>query len=160
MCQGRTSTAGVLIAMGIVENMCSFPRGCNAVVLTVLSVGAPGRVRREIAVFESAAARDADARSAGVMLLPGTGFDVVPSDCLALHVARKLPDAHALTLGFFGLGSVAHGTATTMVENVHRGGFVRRDGKLTPVPTGSLVRDIDYAPRRRRCLARLERDPS
>jgi short subunit dehydrogenase-like uncharacterized protein len=98
----------------------------------------------EISVFESAAARDADARSAGVMLLPGTGFDVVPSDCLALHVARKLPDAHELTLGFFGLGSVSHGTATTMVENVHRGGFVRRDGKLTPVPTGSLVRDIDY----------------
>jgi len=79
-----------------------------------------------------------------VMLLPGTGFDVVPSDCLALHVARKLPDAHELTLGFFGLGSVSHGTATTMVENVHRGGFVRRDGKLTPVPTGSLVRGIDY----------------
>ncbi|MGH8563145.1 MAG: saccharopine dehydrogenase family protein [Gammaproteobacteria bacterium] len=98
----------------------------------------------EIAVFESAAARDADARSAGVMLLPGTGFDIVPSDCLALHVARKLADVHELTLGFFGLGSVSHGTAMTIVENVHRGGFVRRDGKLTPVPTGSLVRDIDY----------------
>ena len=84
----------------------------------------------EIAVFESAAARDADARSAGVMLLPGIGFDVVPSDCLALHVRENFADAHELTLGFFGLGSVSHGTATTIVENVHRGGFVRRDGKL------------------------------
>jgi short subunit dehydrogenase-like uncharacterized protein len=98
----------------------------------------------EISVFEAAAARHTEAESAGVMLMPGTGFDVVPSDCLALHVARKLSDAHQLTMGFFGTGSVSHGTATTMVENLHRGGFVRRDGKLTPVPTGSLVRELDY----------------
>src|SRR5262245_43200382 len=40
----------------------------------------------EIAVFEGLATRDAEARKAGVMLLPGVGFDVVPSDCLAAHL--------------------------------------------------------------------------
>jgi short subunit dehydrogenase-like uncharacterized protein len=37
----------------------------------------------EIDVFEALAARDAEAKARGVTLLPGVGFDVVPSDCLA-----------------------------------------------------------------------------
>ena len=54
----------------------------------------------EIEVFEACAARDAEARAAGVMLLPGTGFDVVPSDCLAAHLKSRLPTATHLALGF------------------------------------------------------------
>ncbi len=33
----------------------------------------------EISVFEGCAARDKEAREAGVMLMPGVGFDVVPA---------------------------------------------------------------------------------
>jgi len=98
----------------------------------------------EIAVFESLAARDAEAKSARVMLLPGTGFDVVPSDCLAAHLKRRLPSATKLTLGIQGLGRISHGTATTMVENINRGGLVRRDGRLSPVPAASKTRLIDF----------------
>ena len=99
----------------------------------------------EVGVFEAVAARDAEARQRGVMLMPGAGFDVVPSDCLAAHLARRLPDATHLVLAFAGLGGgVSHGTALTMVENIHRGGLVRRDGALFPVPPGSLHRQIDY----------------
>ncbi|HEX8494321.1 MAG TPA: saccharopine dehydrogenase NADP-binding domain-containing protein [Pyrinomonadaceae bacterium] len=98
----------------------------------------------EILVFESLAARDAEARAAGVMLLPGVGFDVVPSDCLAAHLKRRLPSATRLTLAIQGLGRISHGTATTMVENIHRGGLVRRDGKLTPVPTAWKTRLVDF----------------
>jgi short subunit dehydrogenase-like uncharacterized protein len=47
----------------------------------------------EIDVFEALAARDAEATARGVMLLPGVGFDVVPSDCLAAHLKHRLPDA-------------------------------------------------------------------
>jgi short subunit dehydrogenase-like uncharacterized protein len=98
----------------------------------------------EIVVFESLAARDAEARQAGVMLLPGVGFDVVPSDCLAAHLKRRLPSATRLTLAIQGLGRISHGTATTMVENIHRGGMVRRAGKLTPVPAAWKTRDVDF----------------
>lgn len=98
----------------------------------------------EILVFESLAARDAQARSAGVMLLPGTGFDVVPSDCLASHLKRRLPSATSLTLAIHGLSRISHGTATTMVENMHRGGLVRREGKLMPVPTAWKTRLVDF----------------
>jgi short subunit dehydrogenase-like uncharacterized protein len=101
-------------------------------------------VTGEIPVFESLAARDAEARAAGVVLLPGAGFDVVPSDCLAAHLKRRLPSATRLVLAFRSSGALSRGTATTMVENLHRGGVIRRDGRLTPVPPGWKTREVDF----------------
>lgn len=101
-------------------------------------------VTGEVLVFESLAARDAEAKAAGVMLMPGVGFDVVPSDCLAGHLKRRLPTATHLALGFRGSGRLSRGTATTMAENAHRGGLVRRDGRLTPVPAAWKTRTIDF----------------
>jgi short subunit dehydrogenase-like uncharacterized protein len=98
----------------------------------------------EIEVFEACAARNAVARAAGVTLLPGTGFDVAPSDCLAAHLKSRLPTATHLALGFQVASSISRGTATTMVENIHRGGVVRREGKLTRVPPGYKTRVIDF----------------
>src|SRR5207247_1728745 len=98
----------------------------------------------EAEVFESLAARNAEARTAGVMLLPGAGFDVVPSDCLAAHLKRRLPTARRLALGFQARGRLSRGTATTMAENFHRGGLVRRGGVLTRVPAAWKTRTIDF----------------
>lgn len=108
----------------------------------------------EIAVFEALAARDAEARAAGVMLLPGAGFDVVPSDCLAAHLHRRLPTATHLTLGIRGLGGgVSRGTATTAVESLGTATMVRRAGELVAVPTGSLKRRIDFGRGAKGCVA-------
>jgi short subunit dehydrogenase-like uncharacterized protein len=101
-------------------------------------------VTGEIAVFEGLAARDSAARAAGVMLLPGVGFDVVPSDCLALHLKQRLPGATHLALGFQSSGRLSRGTATTMLENLHRGGWIRRAGVLTAVPPAWRTRVIDF----------------
>ena len=98
----------------------------------------------EIEVMEALAARDAEARAAGVMLMPGTGFDVVPSDCLALHLKQQLPAATHLMLGIRGTGALSHGTATTMVEHRARGGVIRRNGRLVKVPTPWRARAIDF----------------
>jgi short subunit dehydrogenase-like uncharacterized protein len=98
----------------------------------------------EIAVFEAAAARDADARTAGVMLLPGVGFDVVPSDCLAAHLARRLPSATRLALAFDARGGLSRGTARTMLESSSSGGMVRRSGALERVPAAWRTRRIDF----------------
>ncbi len=106
----------------------------------------------EIAVFEMFASRAAEAGRAGVMLLPGVGFDVVPSDCLAAHLHRRLPLAGRLTLAFHGGTGLSRGTATTMIENISRGGAVRRDGKITLVPAAWRQRDIDYGDRVRRSV--------
>jgi short subunit dehydrogenase-like uncharacterized protein len=106
----------------------------------------------EISIFEALAARSSEAERAEVMLLPGVGFDVVPSDCLASHLHRRLPSATWLTLAFFGGTGLSRGTATTMVENVGRGGAVRRGGKITAVPAAWRTRDIDYGDRIRRSV--------
>lgn len=98
----------------------------------------------EIAVFEACAARDKEAKDARVMLMPGVGFDVVPSDCLALHLKNRLPTATHLTLAFYGMGGLSHGTQSTMVMNVGKGGAIRRDGKITPVPSAWRTREIDF----------------
>jgi short subunit dehydrogenase-like uncharacterized protein len=107
----------------------------------------------ELLVFEGCARRDAEARARGVMLLPGVGFDVVPSDCLAAHVAARLPGTTALTLAFKGLGGLSRGTATTMAENLGQPGCIRRDGRLVPVPIAWDVRAIDFGDGRGDSLA-------
>jgi short subunit dehydrogenase-like uncharacterized protein len=98
----------------------------------------------EIPVFEALAARDVEARSAGVMLLPGVGFDVVPTDCLAVHLARRLPGSSRLTLAFQSVGGISRGTAETMVANLPRGSAVRRDGVLHAERFGHATRRIDF----------------
>ena len=98
----------------------------------------------EIAVFEGLARRDAEARMAGIMLLPGVGFDVVPSDCLAAHLSRRLPNAVHLALGFRALGGASRGTLTTMVENLGTPGAIRRNGKIEAVPQAWRTRRIDF----------------
>jgi short subunit dehydrogenase-like uncharacterized protein len=103
----------------------------------------------EIMVFETLASkqRSDEAGNAGVMLLPGSGFDVVPSDCLAAHLHRRLASATWLTLAFSGGTGLSRGTATTMIENIQRGGAVRRGGRITPVPAAWKQRDIDFGDR-------------
>jgi short subunit dehydrogenase-like uncharacterized protein len=98
----------------------------------------------EIAVFEGLAARDAAAHDSGIMLLPGVGFDVVPSDCLAAHLARRLPDAVHLALAFRALGGASRGTLATMVANLGTPGAVRRNGHIVAVPQGWRTRQIDF----------------
>jgi short subunit dehydrogenase-like uncharacterized protein len=103
----------------------------------------------EIEVLESLAARDADAKAAGIVLLPAAGFDVVPSDCLAAHVARRLPGATHLRISIGGFGGFSRGTARTMVEGIAWGTRVRRDGRIVELPRpprGSA--DFGRGPRR------------
>lgn len=107
----------------------------------------------EAVVFESLFLRHAEAKAAGVMLLPGAGFDVVPSDCLAAHLKRRLPGATRLALAFSSGGGWSRGTATTMIENVDKGGLVRRDGKLTRVPAAWRTRAIDLGRGPRTCVS-------
>jgi short subunit dehydrogenase-like uncharacterized protein len=84
----------------------------------------------EIAVFEHLAGLDAEARAAGVVLLPGAGFDVVPSDCLAAHLKRRQPDLRRLRLSLSGLTRASRGTARTAVEALGKGTLVRRGGRI------------------------------
>jgi short subunit dehydrogenase-like uncharacterized protein len=100
----------------------------------------------ELSVFEALAARDDAAKQAGVMLMPGAGFDVVPTDCLAAHLHRRLPTATHLMLAFQALSDVSRGTATTVVEQIGAGraGMIRQQGALVEVPTAWKTREVDF----------------
>jgi len=103
----------------------------------------------EIAGFEALAEMDSQAKQAGIMLMPGGGFDVAPTDCLALHLKQRLPSATQLRIFLRGVGAgVSRGTAKSAIENMHRQGMIRRDGKLVQVPPAwkALMQDFGRGP--------------
>lgn len=126
-----------------------FARTSRAMVAACLTVRAHYLdITGEIAVFEKVLARGQEAREAGVALLPGVGFDVVPSDCLAARLAEALPDATSLTLAFASdRGTVSRGTMKTMIESLPAAGAVRRGGKIVPVPVAWDAREVDFGGR-------------
>jgi short subunit dehydrogenase-like uncharacterized protein len=107
----------------------------------------------ELEVLEALAGRGTEAKAAGVTLLPGAGFDVVPSDCLAAHVGRGLPSATRLTLAFETSGRMSRGTTITAIEHAHEGGVIRRDGRLVRVPSGWQTRAVDFGDGPRRAIS-------
>jgi short subunit dehydrogenase-like uncharacterized protein len=98
----------------------------------------------EIEILEWIATKDTEAKKAGIVLIPGTGFDVVPSDCLAAYLKSKLPDASHLELAFSGANKVSRGTALTMIEKVDKGGMIRENGILKQVPAAYKTRKINF----------------
>lgn len=96
-------------------------------------------------VFELLASYDQKGKDAGIMIMPGTGFDVVPSDCLALHLKNRLPTATHLQLAFtMSKGGLSRGTSKTMTEGLGNGSLIRKDGKLTPIHLGEKVLEVDF----------------
>ncbi len=91
-------------------------------------------------VFEMMYQLDSKAKKAGIMLLPGAGFDVVPSDCLALHLKQRLPDATHLQLAFSGTGGgISRGTMKTSITNMGKGSLIRVNGQLKRIPLGKTL---------------------
>ena len=69
--------------------------------------------------------------------MPGVGFDVVPTDCIALKLKNKMPDATHLKLAFASVGGgLSHGTAITMAGKIGERGAVRENGKIVRKPLG------------------------
>jgi len=102
-------------------------------------------INGDITVFEMIHRYDDAARKAGIMLLPGAGFDVVPTDCVALQLKKLLPDAIALKLAFATLGGgLSHGTATTTVNKLGEGAAVRKGGKIIHTPLGKKGMPVDF----------------
>jgi short subunit dehydrogenase-like uncharacterized protein len=106
----------------------------------------------ELPVFAAIFRRNAEAEARGVTLLPGVGFDVVPSDCLARFVAERTPGARELELALAVLGRPSAGTAQSSFEGVLRGNFVRRDGELQRIGFGQGMKEVQFSDRRRTVL--------
>lgn len=99
----------------------------------------------EIPVFANAHRQSDEAGRRDVLLIPGVGFDVVPTDCLAARLVLALPAATHLTLAFEAGGGPSPGTAKTASEGMSQGGCVRADGKLKRVPVAWKTRKVPFA---------------
>ncbi|MCP2265505.1 saccharopine dehydrogenase family protein [Promicromonospora thailandica] len=85
----------------------------------------------EFDTFALAESRDDEAASAGIMIMSGTGWDVVPSDCLAVHTARRVSDPVRLTIALRVTGGFSRGSLASSAGIEDLGALVRRGGELT-----------------------------
>ena len=99
----------------------------------------------EIAVFEQAHDFDAVAKAKGVMVMSGTGFDVVPTDCMSAFLKKQMPDATHLELAFaYKGGGISRGTAITSIEGLGEAGKIRKNGVITDVPVAHKIKEIKF----------------
>ncbi|WP_133137475.1 saccharopine dehydrogenase family protein [Legionella rowbothamii] len=98
----------------------------------------------EISTFEYAHSQNLRAEEANIVLCPGVGFDVTPTDCIAAQLKQMLPDAHYLALGFDSNSAMSPGTAKTAIEGLAMGGKVRINGQIKTVPLAWKTRLIDF----------------
>jgi short subunit dehydrogenase-like uncharacterized protein len=99
----------------------------------------------EISVFEGAHKADEAAKKAGIMVMSGVGFDVVPTDCMSLYLKEQLPDATKLVLALMSKGGrLSHGTAITIAEGLGNPSAIRKDGKIIATKPGYTTREIDF----------------
>ncbi len=98
----------------------------------------------ELPVFAHTFRHDAAARARGVALICGAGFDVVPSDSLAMHVAEQVPNATELHIAIAALSRASAGTTKSMLEMLPDGVKVRRNGVLERQPFGAGAIDVRF----------------
>jgi short subunit dehydrogenase-like uncharacterized protein len=101
-------------------------------------------VSGEVSPLDLASRLDDAARARKIMVLPAAGFDVVPSDCLAVHLARRLPGADELTLSIEGSNLMSRGSALTFAAHAGVPVLSRREGRLEPMRYRTQMRWTDF----------------
>ncbi len=107
----------------------------------------------ELPVFRDAFGYDAAARKRGIMIMPGVGLGIVASDCLAMHVAARLPDAKYLRIGLLRPDSFSRGSLRSALGLSNSRVTIRQNGRLMSVPVGRLQRAFDYGDGKRESVA-------
>ncbi len=122
----------------------------QAMVTACLAVGTHYvDITGEYQVISALMQMNTQALKMGIMLLPGAGFDVVPSDCLAAQLKSRLPDANRLLLAIHARGdsqgaSVSRGTAKTAAMGILGDPLIREDAVLKSIPFAAQEKLIDF----------------
>ena len=95
-------------------------------------------IGNELQVFRTLYDLDQRARQAGVTIMPGVGFGVVATNCLARHVSDAVGGAATLEIATrAATAQQGPGVAATRQQNMPYGGWIRQAGHLEPCPLGS-----------------------
>lgn len=99
----------------------------------------------DLDVFELLQRYDQQAKAKDIMILPGAGFDVVPTDCLALALKQQLPDADQLTIAFAVIGSaLSRGTSISTLHKLGTPGAIRKNGQIAYEPMGKKGMSVKF----------------
>ncbi|MCS4250566.1 trans-acting enoyl reductase family protein [Pseudomonas sp. BIGb0164] len=97
-------------------------------------------ITAEINVYRLAERLGAESQ---VMLLPGVGWDVVPTDCLAMHVASRVQRPQSIKIALHVPGAMSRGSAMSVSEILGAGVMARLDGQLVATP-GAQPQYLDF----------------
>ena len=97
-------------------------------------------ITAEYKVYALAEAWSERAAAAGVMLLPGVGWDVVPSDCLAMYLAATVDQPQSLRIALQVANSMSRGSTTSVGEILGVGLLVRAEGTIVAKPDAAPAR--------------------
>jgi short subunit dehydrogenase-like uncharacterized protein len=85
------------------------------------------------------------AADAGVMLMPGVGYLIVISDCLAAHAAKLVPEAALLRIAVSQPSTaMSRGTLRSGLDLMANRVIVRRSGAVQAIPLGSLRKTFNF----------------
>jgi short subunit dehydrogenase-like uncharacterized protein len=102
----------------------------------------------EIPVFLGVYALDKQAKEAGIAMIPGIGFDVVPSDCLAKFASEHLEGATEIEIALNALSQISAGTMKTVLEGLSAGnGGYLKAGKFVPTKLGEFHKRVKFSHR-------------
>lgn len=107
----------------------------------------------ELDLFERVFQRDSAAKAAGSVVIPGVGFDVIPTDSMAKMLSEKMPDADQLELAFCGEGGASPGTTKTILEMLPEKCRIRRAGRITRVAVAHRRKRIRFSDRAVWCMS-------
>ena len=102
----------------------------------------------EIPVFEQNFKYDNHAKENDIIIISGVGFDVVPTDCLAKYVSKKLQKPTSLEIGITSMSELSPGTHKTMLEYNNTNPLVRRNGELIPLEKRD-IRNLQFSDQER-----------
>ena len=95
-------------------------------------------IGNELQVFRTLYDLHQRAQQAGVTIIPGAGFGVVATNCLARYVSDAAGGARHLEVAArAATARPGPGIAASVRENLPYGGWTRREGHLHPQPLGS-----------------------
>jgi short subunit dehydrogenase-like uncharacterized protein len=98
----------------------------------------------ELSTFEIAYQADKKALRKKIMVMPGAGFGIVATECLASYVCARLPLANYLRLGLSQSNRLSRGSVRTVFTFPRDTVTIRRNGKLVAIPFGHLEHRFDF----------------
>ena len=153
----NTALAGVDLVLNaagpFLHTAAPLAEACLAAGVHYLDIG------NELQVFSALYDLDHRARQAGVTIMPGVGFGVVATNCLARYVSDAVGGAQHLEVAArAATARQGPGIAASVRENLPYGGWTRRAGMAQGgLPTGSSRRracSVAWSRRRRGLAAR------